>query len=139
MRSAPSRVFWKVAQKPGMPLFVAERRGSLLIGLPGNPGAVLVNLHVFVRHAIDRMVGRDPARRWLRAPTPTGIRAERDKTFWLRARSEIDLSGQVSLRSLSGQASHMLSNLAEADALVRIPGTHESVEAGQVSWTRLTE
>ncbi len=132
------RVFWKVAQKPGMPLFVAERDGAILMGLPGNPGAVLVNLHVYVRRAIDRMVGSDSARRWERAAMPAGVRAEANKTFWLRARAIADERGVTTLQSLTGQASHMLANLATADALVRIPGDHENQAASGVAWTRLT-
>jgi molybdopterin molybdotransferase len=133
------RVFWKVAQKPGMPLFVAERDGCLLMGLPGNPGAVLVNLHVYVRHAIDRMVGSDPARRWHQAASLDGLRRETNKTFWLRATAGIDARGVTTLRPLRGQASHMLANLAVADALVRVPGEHESTEGVDVAWTRLTQ
>jgi molybdopterin molybdotransferase len=61
------RVLWKVAQKPGMPLYVARRGRTLLFGLPGNPASVLVNLHVYVRHALDLMLGLDPMLRWQHA------------------------------------------------------------------------
>jgi molybdopterin molybdotransferase len=125
----------KVAQKPGMPLFVAKRDRCVLIGLPGNPGAVFVNLHVYVRAAFDVMNGLDPRARWRRAPMPAGVRREKDKTFWLRAMVRYDDDGRVRLESLGHQASHMLSNLAAATALVRIPAEGEPAET--VEWLPL--
>jgi molybdopterin molybdotransferase len=125
----------KVAQKPGMPLFVAQRDDCLLIGLPGNPGAVFVNMHVYVRAALDVMSGLDPRARWRRARLPEGVRRERDKTFWLRARAVHDDKGRVTLAQLGHQASHMLSNLTEANALVRIPP--DGVAADAIEWLPL--
>jgi molybdopterin molybdotransferase len=125
----------KVAQRPGMPLFVAKRGASLLLGLPGNPGAVFVNLHVYVRAALDAMTGLDPRARWRRAAMPDGIRRERGKVFWLRAVAQYDDTGTVRLEQLGHQASHMLSNLSAATALVRIPPEGES--AATVEWLPL--
>lgn len=124
----------KVAQKPGMPLFVARRDRSLLLGLPGNPGAVFVNLHVYVRAALDAMAGLDPRARWRRAPMAEGVPREQGKTFWLRCIARDD-DGVIRLERLGHQASHMLSNLAQADALVRIPPEGEPAES--VDWLPL--
>ena len=125
----------KVAQKPGMPLFVAERGDSLLVGLPGNPGAVFVNMHVYVRAVLDAMTGLDRRARWRRAPMPDGVRREQGKTFWLRAVARYGDDGSVALEQLGHQASHMLSNLADATALVRIPP--EGEPADTVEWLPL--
>jgi molybdopterin molybdotransferase len=118
-----------------MPLFVARRDSCLLLGLPGNPGAVFVNMHVYVRAALDVMSGLDPRARWRRAPLPDGVRRENGKTFWLRARAVYDDNGSVRLERLDHQASHMLSNLTEATALVRIPPAGEAVNT--VEWLPL--
>lgn len=133
------RVLWKVAQKPGMPLYVARRGECLLIGLPGNPGAVLVNLHIYVRYALDLMLGRDPEARWRHGPSPVGVHREGNKTFWLRARAAVDADGVLGLHELKGQASHMLANLAVADALVRIPGRDTGDLPSTVRWTPLSD
>ena len=110
------RLVWKVAQKPGMPLYVARRDGRLLFGLPGNPASVLVNLVVYVRAALDAMQGLAPAARWHPAAPPEAVR-DRHKTLWRRVRRG---PGGATLQALGGQASHMLGNLAEADALLRL-------------------
>ncbi|MDP9140682.1 MAG: molybdopterin molybdotransferase MoeA [Pseudomonadota bacterium] len=128
------RVLWKVAQKPGMPLFVARRRHSLLFGLPGNPASVMVNLHVYVRSALDAMCGLDPAARWQTVAAPQNLKRLPDKTFWMRARISTDAAGQLQVQSLGGQASHMLGNLAKANALIRVPGFHEADECEVLRW-----
>jgi molybdopterin molybdotransferase len=127
-------LLWKVAQRPGMPLFVARLGTSLLMGLPGNPGAVYVNLHVYVRAVLDAMTGLDPHARWRRAPMPEGVRREPGKTFWLRCIARDD-NGVIRLEQLGHQASHMLSNLASATALARIPPEGEPAET--VDWLPL--
>jgi molybdopterin molybdotransferase len=131
------RVLWKVAQKPGMPLYVARRESSLLFGLPGNPASVLVNLQVYVRDALDRMLGLDPAARWQHALAPARLRREKEKTFWLRATIDADPFGQLRAQTLSGQASHMLGNLARANALLRVPGLHEVEPVDVLRWLAL--
>ncbi|MEW6169143.1 MAG: gephyrin-like molybdotransferase Glp [Pseudomonadota bacterium] len=131
------RVLWKVAQKPGMPLYVARRGRTLLFGLPGNPASVLVNLHVYVRHALDLMLGLEPAHRWQRALAPETLKREAHKTFWLRAVATTDVRGQLQLQPLRGQASHMLGNLARANALARVPALHEDAAADVLSWIAL--
>lgn len=131
------RLLWKVAQKPGMPLYVARHGRALLFGLPGNPASVLVNLHVYVRAALDRMLGLDPALRWRSGVAPETLRREPNKTFWLRASASTDARGVTRLRTLGGQASHMLGNLAQANALVRVPGLHEIAATDVLAWTEL--
>lgn len=113
-------LFWKVAQKPGMPLFAARRGGALLFGLPGNPASVLVNLLVYVRAALQRLEAAPPGD-WPPGRLTQPVRAESAKTLWLRMRRRIDEDGAVRLEPLDRQASHMLSNLAQAQVLVRVP------------------
>src|SRR3546814_20772731 len=62
-------VFWRVAQKPGKPLYFGVRDDAgvrrLLLGLPGNPGAVLIGLHVPVAAILAPLHPvRDPAPQW---------------------------------------------------------------------------
>lgn len=131
------RVLWRIAQKPGMPLYAARHGQALLFGLPGNPASVWINLHVYVRHALDLMSGLSPVRRWRYGLAPSDIRREAAKTFWLRAVAETDAQGRMCLSALRGQASHMLGNLARANALVRVPGRHEGPEAEVLRWLSL--
>ncbi len=52
-------VFWKVAIKPGKPLYFGVHGGfKLVFGVPGNPVSALVCLEEFVRPALERLQGR---------------------------------------------------------------------------------
>ena len=51
-------VFWQVRIKPGKPVFFGVHGRQLVFGLPGNPTSAMVTFHLFVRPAIDRMLGR---------------------------------------------------------------------------------
>ena len=131
------RLLWKVAQKPGMPLFVARRGRTLLFGLPGNPASVLVNLMVYVRSALDMMMGLSATARWQPAQAPHDLKREAQKTFWLRAVLDHRRDGQALLRPLRGQGSHMLGNLAKANALARVPSLEEATDARTLLWVPL--
>lgn len=131
------RLLWKVAQKPGMPLYVARQGRTLLFGLPGNPASVLVNLMVYVRALLDTLQGLDAARRWHPAPATLAVKRDAEKTLWLRAVQGVDTEGQTSLQALPNQGSHMLGNLARANALLRLPPASAQGDASNISWCAL--
>ncbi|TJY58182.1 molybdopterin molybdotransferase MoeA [Sinimarinibacterium sp. CAU 1509] len=134
------RLFWKVSQKPGKPLYSAQRGRCLFLGLPGNPGAVLINLAVFVRRALDRLEGLD-APGPQRAVGRLGDRARCDahRDTWLRVRRSVDAEGRVLLLPLGRQASHMISNLAQADTLALLPARANDWAPGEaVEWLPLS-
>ncbi len=43
--------------KPGKPLVVGKRDGTLVFGLPGNPVSAMVSFELFVRPALLRLMG----------------------------------------------------------------------------------
>ena len=126
-------LFWKVAQKPGKPLFVARRGNVPLIGLPGNPASVFVNLLVYVRRALDRLEGAaQPGPRFRSGVLEAALKADAERDQWLRMAVRDDDAGVARLARLPGQASHMLGNLMEAGALAWIPASPGETPAGAV-------
>lgn len=135
MRAAAAQgvetVFWRVRQKPGKPLYLGVAPdGVPLLGLPGNPAAVLAGASVFLRRLLDLREGlATPGPELLGGVAAAAVRRDAVRDGWLRARREPE-AGTVALRVLERQASHMLSNLGEADALVRVPSGPEPLPAG---------
>jgi molybdopterin molybdotransferase len=132
------KVFWKVAQKPGKPLWFGMREGKALLGMPGNPAAVLVCLSVHARAVLAQLEGEaidQPAWRHGLLKVPVEADGERDRLVRMR----LDMSdGVASLEVLPRQESHMLSNLASAHALVWLPSRAEAFAAGErVAWIQL--
>ncbi len=132
-------LFWKVAQKPGKPVFAALRQRALLVGLPGNPASVLVNLLVYVRRALDRLEGvREPGPGFRTALLDSPVKGYAERDQWLRMALRHDEEGRTRLSLLPKQGSHMLSNLVGTPALAWIPAGPTSLPAGAlVRWTSL--
>lgn len=134
-----SRVFWKVAQKPGKPIYFGQRGDRSLLGLPGNPGAVLIGLTLHVRCVLDAMEGAGtPGAVFSHGVLQQDVKADATRDCLHRMRLEIGDDGRALLQPLAHQDSHMLSNLASADVLVHLPAQTQAHAAGSiVRWTRL--
>lgn len=64
-KSGTKEIFWKVAIKPGKPLFYGLKTdedggNKIVFGLPGNPVSALVCLEEFVRPALEKLQGFTP-------------------------------------------------------------------------------
>lgn len=111
--------FWKVSMKPGKPFVFGRLGGKSLFGLPGNPVSAFVTFLLLVRPAILKWQGATD----LALPSRPAHLAEPLHNRGPRphyVRVHVDGAGQV--RSTGTQASHMLSSLAPANGLLRVPG-----------------
>lgn len=132
-------LFWKVAQKPGKPVFAALRDRVPLLGLPGNPASVLVNMLVYARRALDRLEGiATPGPAFRTGLLDAAIAADPDRDQWLRVAVHDDGRGVTRLARLPKQGSHMLSNLLQAGGLAWIAAAPAETPAGTaVRWLPL--
>jgi molybdopterin molybdotransferase len=110
--------FWKVAIKPGRPFVFGRWREKLLFGLPGNPVSATVTFLLLVRPALLRWQGATD----VSLPKHPATLAEPlsnpgDRRHFLRVQMTAD--GKV--RSAGTQASHVLSSMAGANALLELP------------------
>ncbi|NID04028.1 molybdopterin molybdotransferase MoeA [Luteibacter jiangsuensis] len=129
------QIFWKVAQKPGKPLWFGMRDGKVLLGMPGNPGAVLVCLAVHARAILAQLegeTGEQPA--WRSGVLASSVEADAQRDRLVRMRVDTT-DGAASLELLPRQESHMLSNLASAHALVWLRARDVAFARGEkVPW-----
>lgn len=123
-------VFWRVAVKPGKPLWFGVRGRTLVFGLPGNPVSCLVTFELFVRPALLALQGAaEPAPRFASGMLGSAVRRNEARDELARARTSLE-GGLVVLRPVSGQESHMIVRAAEADALVLVPRGDGELAAG---------
>lgn len=117
--------FWRVAQKPGMPLYFGQRNQQFILGLPGNPGAVLVGLEVHASRLMALLEGEAlPLPLWQMGRLTDTFRGDGRRDLLARMRMSVTADG-VALHPLGRQGSHMLSNLIDANVIVRVPpGEH---------------
>jgi molybdopterin molybdotransferase len=124
-------VFWKVAQKPGKPIFFGKRgEEKFLFGLPGNPASALVCFYEYVRPALLRSMGvPSPLLPSLRCPLAESYRKKAGFAHFLRSSLEIE-AGTARVKILEQQGSHLLGSFAQANCLTFIPEATEVLEAG---------
>ena len=111
--------FWKIAMRPGKPLMVGRFRDTPMLGLPGNPVSTLVCGLLFLKPAIERLLGLEGA-----APSPVRARlslslpANDQRQDYLRATLTRSADGTLEARPFSRQDSSMMSALAHSDCLI---------------------
>ena len=127
--------FHSVAIKPGKPTVYAtwpRTPGRFALGLPGNPMAVLLGFHLFVRRAQAIMCGRQPDLRSFRLPLAEDfIRRRAVRCEFVPSRLTED--GTVKAVAYHGSA-HLLA-AGKADGFFRVPiGTTGIVQGDQVEF-----
>ena len=114
----------KAATRPGKPLIVARRGQTVAFGLPGNPLAHFVCLNLFVRAALERILGlpeRDPFTMAVLAEDLDGDGNARETLWPAEVRCE---DRRLLATPLRWSSSGDLTCLATANALLRVaPGT----------------
>lgn len=123
--------FHKVAMQPGMPQgFGSVGQPAIpIITLPGNPVSAYISFEAFIRPAIRKMRGLKQLHRPQHSATLIGeLRSPKNKVQFARGR--FLAQGQVELVG-TGQGSHVLGGLAQADALVVIPVGVDSIAGGE--------
>ncbi|MEK5742982.1 molybdopterin molybdotransferase MoeA [Acinetobacter variabilis] len=118
------QIFWKVKQKPGKPMFFAQLQRNdsshcYLLGLPGNPAAVYVGIQIYTATLLNALQGHKSQPNWFNAVLTHDMKMDARERF-LRMSASFEQS-VLRVKSLSKQQSHMLSNLMQANCLVRIP------------------
>lgn len=125
--------FWKIAMRPGKPVMFGRLGAMNVLGLPGNPVSSIVTATLFLKPAIERMLGLTQAAR----PNPRialgrDLRANDQRQDYLRARLSVDADGRTTVAPFDKQDSAMLSLLAGADCLIIRPPHALAAKAGDL-------
>ena len=149
--------FWKIAMRPGRPMaagqifreklatspFVSTQADyamdsqlrstgkSILLGLPGNPVAVMVTFLAFVRPALRQMMGAT-ARPLplLKARSTEAIRKKPGRTEYQRGWVSTDAQGALSVKTTGSQGSGVLSSMVQANGLLVLHHEQGNVAVG---------
>jgi molybdopterin molybdotransferase len=118
-------VFWRVALRPGKPMWFGRRDAQLVFGLPGNPVSAMVCFLLFARPALLAMQGapEPPARR--RAVLGAAVPRQRAREEAVRVRLD---DGRA--LPTGPQGSHQLHSMLGAEALAIVPRGEGELPAG---------
>jgi molybdopterin molybdotransferase len=120
------KVFHKIKQKPGKPLFFGKKENLLFFGLPGNPASVLTCFYEYVIPALEKLTTKKLNLEVKQVPLSTSYKKTAGITHFLKGLFD---GQQVHLPP--GQESYKLNSFARANCLVVIPETITEVQAGE--------
>ena len=113
--------FFRVAMRPGKPLIFGRLGSVPMLGLPGNPVSVGVTARIFVKIAMDRMLGLAADDGATSARLGRDLPANDERQEYLRASLARDGDGGLVATPFDRQDSAMLGLLAAADCLIVRP------------------
>ena len=111
------RIFWKVSQKPGKPLYFARSQDKLIFGLPGNPVSCVICFFIYVLPALFKFCGIDHSFPKKSANFIGDFSSHDGRLTWLRV-GLTEKDGKLFAQPLKKQGSHMLSSLILSDGVV---------------------
>jgi molybdopterin molybdotransferase len=124
--------FWRIAMRPGKPLMFAARDRARVLGLPGNPVSTMVCALLFLKPAMDRMLGQPgdlPATTTARLAVDVKENDQREDYVRALARRQPD--GSLSVEPHKIQDSSMLSVLSWCNALMVRPPHDPAKKTGE--------
>lgn len=125
--------FWKIAMKPGKPLAFGKIKQAVFFGLPGNPVSVMATFYQFVQPALRRLTGQTRVMPVIiKLPCSEELKKRPGRTDFQRGIMEYDADGNLSVRSVGMQASHILSGMSRANCFIILPRESGDIEAGKL-------
>ncbi len=125
---------WQLAIKPGRPMSFGQIGDKVILGLPGNPVAVMVCFMLYVRPLLLRLGGG----RWVtpqRYFVPAAFTIERKKTDrreFLRGWIEGDAQGRPQAHKFPSDGSGLISSLRAANGLIELDESVSRVLPGDM-------
>lgn len=121
------KLFHKVKQRPGKPLYFGKKDNKLVFGLPGNPSSVLTCFYQYVIPALQKLTKRKIELQTVKAPLAKSFQKNTSLTHFLKGY----YSGNSAI-PLDAQESYRLSSFAKANCLIQIDEETTSVNEGEL-------
>lgn len=122
------KIFHKIKQKPGKPLYFGKKENTLIFGLPGNPASTLTCFYQYVLPCIRKMLGFSQNQlKSLQLICLDNYEKKAGLTHFLMGQIR-----EEGFALLKHQESYKMNSYAEADALVEIEAEKTSVQKGDL-------
>ncbi|HEX6849140.1 MAG TPA: gephyrin-like molybdotransferase Glp [Chitinophagaceae bacterium] len=121
------KLFHKVKQRPGKPLYFGKKENKLVFGLPGNPSSVLTCFYQYVIPALEKLSKRQIGMKVIKVPLAKAFQKNAGLTHFLKGFYD----GKTAL-PLEAQESFRLSSFAKANGLIQIDEETISLKEGEL-------
>lgn len=120
------KIFYKIKQKPGKPIYFGKKGDKYVFGLPGNPASVLTCFYEYVYPAIALLSKREKDLEKTEGILETDLKKPMGITHFLKAYFD----GKF-VRDLKAQESFRLSSFAKANCLIKLDENQTEYKAGE--------
>lgn len=120
------KIFHKVKQRPGKPLYFGKKEKKLVFGLPGNPSSVLTCFYEYVVDALGMIMKKKSFIKIAKAVLQNEYTKIDGLTFFLKGWLEND-----AVTALDAQESYRLSSYAMANCLIELDENRIIYKAGE--------
>ena len=125
--------FYRIAMRPGKPLIFGQLNGVPVLGLPGNPVSAGVTTALFVKMAMDIMLGLGDTQTNLESVAlGTDLNANDQRQDYLRATLATGANAEIIAIPFNRQDSAMMSCFAKADCLIVRAPFSEAIKKGEL-------
>lgn len=121
--------FWKVAQKPGKPLFFGTKKNTLIFGLPGNPVSSYIGFMIWVWPILRKLMGSKETST-IKAILAEPFPLEKFKYRFLFGKAWIE-KGEIKCKPSTKVGSHMLTSALESNCILSSDKGEGSLNQGE--------
>ena len=124
--------FSKIAIKPGRPFSFATIKNKPLLGLPGNPVAVIVVFLMFVVNFIRKISGvKNHKINFSLIPSSFEFKKKKNRKEWIRG-SEFQKNGKLFLKKFQNEGSGILSSIFTTQGIIELDEKTEYIKKGDL-------
>ena len=124
--------FWTIAMKPGRPLTFGRLGNATFFGLPGNPVAVMLTFHQFVRPALAYLAGGSwPIPLTVGARARDALKKRPGRFEFVRGILSYDEDGSLSVGPAGAQGSGILTSMSRANCFILLDEECDGVAKGE--------
>jgi len=121
------KLFHKIKQRPGKPLYFGKKESKLVFGLPGNPSSVLTCFYQYVVPALEKLSKRKIGLQILQVPLERSFRKTVGLTHFLKG-----FYNGKTVAPLDAQESYRLSSFAKANCLIQVDEDTTALKEGEL-------
>lgn len=125
------KLFHKVKQKPGKPLYFGKINNTLVFGLPGNPASVLTCFYMYVAHAINCFSHQQYFKNII-LPLANSYSKKAGLTFFLKGKV---MDNMVYI--LDSQKSYKMNSFAKSNCIIELNEDREFFEKNEMVRVKL--
>ena len=122
-----TKIFHKIKQKPGKPIYFGTKEQKLVFGLPGNPASVLTCFYEYVTVAMEKLFKNNSTLKIMHVPLSESFRKPAGLTHFLKGHYN-----SITVTPLDAQESYRLSSFARANCLIVINEDVTECQQGEI-------